>query len=97
MIVNLSTAFTQLKYEIIYCVWYYPKEKGRKTAKIIPKIDEALVSKELYCLLSKMQVIPIHNDCGLALVPTTNHSIDDVLRYPRLFKIDNISCCEMEY
>gem|GEM_PF-5210440 len=23
MIVNLSTAFTQLKYEIIYCVWYY--------------------------------------------------------------------------
>gem|GEM_PF-2643345 len=21
-IVNLSTAFTQLKYEIIYCVWY---------------------------------------------------------------------------
>ncbi|MBS3903168.1 MAG: hypothetical protein KGZ30_02195, partial [Anaplasmataceae bacterium] len=21
--VNLSTAFTQLKYEIIYCVWYY--------------------------------------------------------------------------
>gem|GEM_PF-5524278 len=30
--------------------FFLHEEKGRKTAKIIPKIDEALVSKELQYL-----------------------------------------------
>jgi|GEM_PF-6752959 len=50
MIVNLSTAFTQLKYEVIYCVWYY--------SSMVPEISRIKLESSLefwYALPSKDQ------------------------------------------